>query len=114
MHVNKFGNIEMNTDDIIVLARTHNQNLCAALIELHVHTNVEFDHNICDVDKICTLIDSCDVLQSNKLHPVYLTTSAEFFDKKSPTNCVLYTMFDTSIDVNKMLDNIFKILEYCS
>jgi hypothetical protein len=109
MHVNKLGDMEMNTHDIIVLALEHNQNLRADLIELHVDMNDEFDHNICDANNICTLIDPCDVLHLNKFHPVYLTTSVEFFKKRSPTNCLFYTILDTPIDVKKMLENIYEI-----
>jgi hypothetical protein len=84
MHVNKFCNIEMNTHDITISTIRHNQNLSADLIEPHVHTNAPYDLG----DNIYTLIDPCNVLQSNKLHLVYLTASAEFFEKRSPTTCL--------------------------
>jgi hypothetical protein len=52
MHVNKFGDVEMNTHDIIVSAIEPNPNLCADFIE-HVD---KFDHKIFDDNNICTLI----------------------------------------------------------
>jgi hypothetical protein len=61
MHVNKFGDAEMNTHDIIVSAIEHNPNLCADLIEPHVH-------KICHDNNICALIDPCNILYVNKNH----------------------------------------------
>jgi hypothetical protein len=75
------------------------------LIEPHVHTSDAYDLG----DNIYTLIDPCNVLQSNKLHPVYLTTSAEFFEKRSPTNYLFYTKLVMPTDVNHMLENISEI-----
>jgi hypothetical protein len=40
LHVNKFGNLELDTHDIIAIQ--HSQNLCADLTESHVDTNNEF------------------------------------------------------------------------
>jgi hypothetical protein len=105
MHVNKFGDMKMNTHDVSVSVIRHNQNLRADLIEPHIHTSALYDVG----DNICTMIDACDVLQSNKLHPVYLTTSAEFFEKRSPTNCLFYTKLAMPTDVNHMLENISEI-----
>jgi hypothetical protein len=103
MHVNKFGNIEINTHDNIISEIGHNPNLCADLIEPHVHTHADYNLD----DNLCTLIDPCNVLQPNKLHTIHLTIGTEFFDKRSPTNYLLYTKFDMPIDVNNMLENIF-------
>jgi hypothetical protein len=101
--VNKFGDMERNTHDIIVLAIKHHTNICADLIEEHVD---KFYHKIWDDNNICTSVDPCNILYANKNHQFQLISSGEFFAKLSPNNCLFYTMLDTPIDVNKMLENI--------
>jgi hypothetical protein len=103
MHINKFGDVEMNTHDNIISAIEHNPNLCADLIEQHVD---KFDHKICDDNNICALIDPCNILYANKNHQFQLISGGEFFAKLSPNNCLFYTMLDTPIDVNKIIENI--------
>jgi hypothetical protein len=75
------------------------------LIEPHVHTSAPYNHG----DNIYTLIDPCNILLSNKLHLVYLTTTAEFFEKRAPTNCLFYTKLAMLTDVNHVLENISAI-----
>jgi hypothetical protein len=106
MHINRFGDVEMNTHDNIISAIEHNPNLCANLIEQHVD---KFDHKICDNNNICAFIDPCNILYANKNHQFQLISGGEFFAKISPTNCLFYTMLDTPIEVNKMLENISMI-----
>jgi hypothetical protein len=107
MNVNKFGDVEMNTHDIIVSTIEHNPNLCADLIEPHVD---KFDHKICHDNNICVLVDPCNILYANKNHQFQLISGGEFFSKLSPNNCLSYTMLDTPIDVNNMLENISVII----
>jgi hypothetical protein len=106
MHINKFGDVEMNTHDIIISAIEHNPNLCADLIEQHVD---KFDHKICDDNNICALFDPCNILYAAKNHQFQLISGGEFFAKLSPNNYLFYTMLDTPIDVNKILENISMI-----
>jgi hypothetical protein len=105
MLLNNFGDMEMNTHSTIISAIEHNPNLCADLIE-HVD---KFDHNICHDNNICALIDPCNIFYANKNHQFQLISGGEFFAKLSPNNCLFYTMLDTPIDVNKMLENISMI-----
>jgi hypothetical protein len=103
MHIKKFGDVEKNTHDIIISEIEHNPNLCADLIEQHVD---KFDHKICDDNNICASIDPCNILYANKSHQFQLISGGEFFAKLSPNNCLFYTMRDTPIDVNKIVENI--------
>jgi hypothetical protein len=107
MHINKFGDVEMNTHNNIISAIEHNPNLCADLIEQHVD---KFDHKICDDNNICALIDPCNVDYANKNHQFQLISGCEFFAKLSPNNCLFYTMLDKEY----FCDNIFKIFEHSS
>jgi hypothetical protein len=103
MLVNKFGDMERNTNDIIVSAIEHHPTLCVYLIEEHVD---KFYHKTLDANNICTLVDPCNILYAKRNHQFQLIRGGEFFAKLSPTNCLFYTMLDTPIDVNKMLENI--------
>jgi hypothetical protein len=90
-------------DDICaIILVDHSKKIVAELIEPHADTNVEIDLDT----TICTLIDPCNTLHTNKCHSVQLITSAELFEKGSPANCLFYTKFDMLIHVNKMLENI--------
>ena len=57
---------------------------------------------------LCTHIS--DTLLANKFDKVKMYSHDEFFAKISLHECVCYVMFDKCVDVNNILENVFKIL----
>ena len=50
-----------------------------------------------------------DTLHANKFDNVKINTNEEFFAKISHPSCVGYAMFDKCLEINKILENVFRI-----
>ena len=98
------------------------QNVCADLIISHVHPCAE----ILQVDNQCSIIHDLfyaliwfiymilcthisDTLHANKLDNVQINTHDDFFAKISHPSCVGYVMFDKCVEINNILENVFRI-----
>ena len=109
---NKLVNHCNNT--LVSIRIDHTQNLCADLIDPHVHTSSEKLQvdNHCSImqDHCYALTDIFDTLHANKFDHVKLITHAEFFTRTSPTECVCYAMLDEFVEIDKMLESVLDIL----
>jgi len=103
-----------NCDDTLVFIRIdHTQNLCADLIDPHVHMsseNLQVDNNCSIMQDHCfALTDICDTLHANNVDHVKLITHAEFSTRISPNECVFYVMLDKFVEIDKMLESVLDI-----
>jgi hypothetical protein len=76
-------------------------NQCSIIHDLF-HTLVWFIYMI-----LCTHIS--DIFHANKCDNVQMNTHDEFFAKISHPLCVGYVMFDKCVEINNILENVFRI-----